>query len=299
MERTAAREGRGSGGSPGSPRGANRDPASPIRGKAADSACPYGCRASSYTCRAGPSSTTRPAYITASRSQVSDSTARSWLIIMSPNSCSETSCWISRRICAWIITSSAVVGSSAMTRRGSQARAIAIITRWRWPPDSSCGYADARAAGSPTCSRRSPVFFRAPAGVAFLCSRIGSAIWSPTRCTALRECIAPWKTMEAPAQRTARTRPHFMVSTSSPSRRISPVTRVPAGSSRSSVSARVDLPQPDSPAMPSFWPAFTVRFTPRTAATPPAYVTSRSRTSSRGCAVGVLGGFNGSPPAWG
>ena len=40
---------------------------------------------------------------------------------------------------ACTITSSAVVGSSAISRRGSQARAMAIITRCFWPPDSSCG----------------------------------------------------------------------------------------------------------------------------------------------------------------
>ena len=37
------------------------------------------------------------------------------------------------------MTSRAVVGSSPMTIAGSQARAIAIIARWRIPPDSSCG----------------------------------------------------------------------------------------------------------------------------------------------------------------
>ena len=45
----------------------------------------------------------------------------------------------SSRICAWMVTSSAVVGSSAISTLGSQASAIAIITRWRIPPDSSCG----------------------------------------------------------------------------------------------------------------------------------------------------------------
>ena len=43
------------------------------------------------------------------------------------------------RICACTVTSSAVVGSSAMTSGGLQASAIAIITRWRMPPDSWCG----------------------------------------------------------------------------------------------------------------------------------------------------------------
>jgi hypothetical protein len=41
--------------------------------------------------------------------------------------------------CACTITSSAVVGSSATTSDGRPAIAIAIITRCRSPPDSSCG----------------------------------------------------------------------------------------------------------------------------------------------------------------
>ena len=50
--------------------------------------------------------------------------------------------WIfasSVRICAWIVTSSAVVGSSATRTSGPFASAIAIITRCRWPPESWCG----------------------------------------------------------------------------------------------------------------------------------------------------------------
>ena len=38
-------------------------------------------------------------------------------------------------ICFWIVTSSAVVGSSAIKSFGSQAIAMAIITRCCWPPD--------------------------------------------------------------------------------------------------------------------------------------------------------------------
>jgi hypothetical protein len=37
------------------------------------------------------------------------------------------------RICAWVVTSSAVVGSSAINNRGPQASAIASVTRWRNP----------------------------------------------------------------------------------------------------------------------------------------------------------------------
>ena len=43
------------------------------------------------------------------------------------------------RICAWMVTSSAVVGSSQMMTSGSLAIAIAIMTRWRMPPENSWG----------------------------------------------------------------------------------------------------------------------------------------------------------------
>ena len=41
------------------------------------------------------------------------------------------------KICAWMVTSSAVVGSSAIRISGSQASAMAIMTRWRMPPENS------------------------------------------------------------------------------------------------------------------------------------------------------------------
>ena len=46
---------------------------------------------------------------------------------------------ITSTICAWMVTSSAVVGSSAMSTLGSLAIAIAIIARCRIPPENSCG----------------------------------------------------------------------------------------------------------------------------------------------------------------
>ena len=42
--------------------------------------------------------------------------------------------------CAWIVTSSAVVGSSAMSSAGRQISAMASMARWRKPPDSSKEY---------------------------------------------------------------------------------------------------------------------------------------------------------------
>ena len=46
-----------------------------------------------------------------------------------------------------MVTSSAVVGSSAMRMSGSQASAMAIITLWRMPPESSKGYCFRRFSG--------------------------------------------------------------------------------------------------------------------------------------------------------
>ncbi len=56
------------------------------------------------------------------------------MMMMAMSSRRDRSC-ISSRICAWIVTSRAVVGSSAMISFGLQASAMAIITRWRMPPD--------------------------------------------------------------------------------------------------------------------------------------------------------------------
>ena len=75
--------------------------------------------------------------------------------------------FISSRICAWIVTSSAVVGSSAISSSGLVDSAIAIITRWRMPPESWCGYALARrlASAMPTCPSISIARSHAPLAV--------------------------------------------------------------------------------------------------------------------------------------
>ena len=56
-----------------------------------------------------------------------------------------------------MVTSSAVVGSSAISSFGLQAIAMAIMTRWFMPPESWCGKAASRrsGAGMPTCSSSS------------------------------------------------------------------------------------------------------------------------------------------------
>ncbi len=77
--------------------------------------------------------------MTITSSAISATTPRSWVIsrMAVPNS----SC--SRRItsstCACTVTSRAVVGSSAISSAGFSAIAIAIITRWRMPPENWWG----------------------------------------------------------------------------------------------------------------------------------------------------------------
>ena len=60
---------------------------------------------------------------------------RSWVMNSIAMPCLACRSFSSSRICACTVTSSAVVGSSAMNRSGRLASAMAIITRWRWPPE--------------------------------------------------------------------------------------------------------------------------------------------------------------------
>ncbi|PVV15862.1 MAG: hypothetical protein B6D77_01500 [gamma proteobacterium symbiont of Ctena orbiculata] len=74
--------------------------------------------------------------MTATRSAISATTPRSWVIssIDIPLSC--CSCFSKPRICACMVTSRAVVGSSAISSLGFPASAMAIITRCFIPPES-------------------------------------------------------------------------------------------------------------------------------------------------------------------
>ena len=71
----------------------------------------------------------RPAYITATRPATLATTPRSWVMKITET---PVFCWserISSRICAYMVTSSAVVGSSAISTRGSAASAMAMTMR--------------------------------------------------------------------------------------------------------------------------------------------------------------------------
>ncbi len=90
---------------------------------------------------------------------------------------------ISSMICAWIVTSSAVVGSSAIRIAGLHESAIAIIARWRMPPENWCGKSSTRDSGFgiPTWRSSSTARRFAPRLSICSCARIASAIWSPIR----------------------------------------------------------------------------------------------------------------------
>ena len=113
---------------------------------------------------------------------------------------------ISSRIWAWIVTSRAVVGSSAMSSFGSHDRAIAIMTRWRMPPDSSCGYCLTRRSGLliPTALSDSTAFSQAAFFDRPWWSITASAIWSPIVNTGFRLVIGSWKIIAMSLPRTWR-----------------------------------------------------------------------------------------------
>ena len=95
-------------------------------------------------------------------------------------------------ICAWIVTSRFEVGSSAISSRGLRARAMAMTTRWRMPPLSSCGYWRATFAASaiPTSDNMrttSALVSREPSRVA---AWMLNASCRPIRNTGLSEAVA-------------------------------------------------------------------------------------------------------------
>ena len=101
--------------------------------------CVYGWRGFANSASTLASSTTMPAYMTTTRCATSATTPIACVISMIAMPRRSFSSASRSRIWAWIVTSSAVVGSSAISSCGLQASAIAIITRWRMPPENWCG----------------------------------------------------------------------------------------------------------------------------------------------------------------
>ncbi len=155
----------------------------------------------------------------------------------------------SSRIWRWMVTSSAVVGSSAISSCGSQASAIAIITRCCWPPESWCGYVSSRRLGSgmPTSTSSSSVRARAAARPMNRCLRSGSAICSPMVSTGLSDDIGSWNTQAISCPRRRCMCARGACSRSSPRHSTRPEHSALRGSSCTSAIAVTLLPEPDSP----------------------------------------------------
>jgi len=177
---------------------------------------------------------------------------------------------------AWMVTSSAVVGSSASSSRGEQASAMAIITRWRMPPESWCGKSSRRRSGvaMPTRSSRPIARLRASVFGMDSCARMVSMIWSPMRNTGFSEVIGSWKIMPMDGPRSVRNSFFDIPTSSRPSKRIEPDAIRPGGSgNRPRMDSAVTLlPEPLSPTMPSTSPGATSKLTPSTAGNTPESV---------------------------
>ena len=102
---------------------------------------------------------------------------------------------ISSRICAWVVTSSAVVGSSAISTSGSSASAMAIITRWRCPPERRNGYCSAMTGGSgrPTSPRSARILAWRFALSVQPWATSTSSICAPTVISGFRAESGSWK----------------------------------------------------------------------------------------------------------
>jgi len=204
---------------------------SPSLGSERNSPRVYGCRGSAKSVRTSASSASFEAYITATTSAVSATTARSWVISSTDRPRRVLRSLIRSRIWAWMVTSSAVVGSSAISSSGSHDRAIAIITRWRIPPESWWGYSRNRWAGSgmPTWASISTARSRASLPESLRWRWMASTIWLPTVNTGFSEVIGSWKIIAIRPPRTRRISLSVSEVSGRSSSRISPPAIRPAG----------------------------------------------------------------------
>ena len=177
-------------------------------------------------------------------------------------------------ICAWMVTSSAVVGSSAMRMSGLHEIAMAIMARWRMPPEYSNGYWLTRSSGSgmPTLASSSTAIFQDSRLDLPWWRLMTSAIWSPILNTGFRLVMGSWKIIAMSLPRMSLISSLDRASRSRPLCTMVPPTMRPGGSGMSRITdmAVTVLPEPDSPTMPRVSSRSSVKLTPFTAFTTPA-----------------------------
>src|SRR5689334_10516621 len=154
----------------------------------------YGCSGRSKSVFVSAISTMRPRYITPTRVEMCETTARLWEMKRYVRPCSRCRSFMRLRICACTETSSALVGSSHTRNSGLDESARAIEMRCRCPPENSCGYLAPSSGESPTSLSNSPTRLRS-AGPRLMrsCDRIGSATMLSTRQRGFRLAYGSWK----------------------------------------------------------------------------------------------------------
>ena len=211
----------------------------------------------------GATSTMRPAYITATRSHVWAITPMSWETSMMDMPVSSRISRRRTRIWSWIVTSRAVVGSSASSSRGRPRNrdgdhhplAHPAAELVRVGPQAPLGRRDAdarRAARPPACGRR-----RAPCRRARVSTSIDLVADGEDRVERAHRVLEDHRDLTAAdpaqlalAQLRARSRP---------SSRIPPPSTAPGSGTSPTTARQVTLfPDPDSPTSPRISPAPTL-----------------------------------------
>ena len=169
---------------------------------------------------------------------------------------------------------------------------MAMVTRWRMPPDSWWGYSPRRCtgAGMPTWVRRS---IAAPLASDLLMprwKRIDSVSAAPIFLTGFSDVIGSWNTIAISRPQKCFDCCLFIVVVSTPLNRTVPVTVAVDGSRPMIERTSTDFPEPDSPTMPIVSPRPSENDTPSTARSGPRpvlKVVRRFSTSTSGTPVGA------------
>ena len=158
-----------------------------------------GCGARKQSRRSVPLSMTSPRYMTTISSAMLATTPRSWVISSTAMPSSRCSSCISFRICAWIVTSSAVVGSSAISSAGPadqrhrDHRALAQAAR-QFERIAAAGRVGVGEADQAQHLDRQLLASAAHRRCGAACS--ASLTWSPIVCSGDSELIGSWKMIE-------------------------------------------------------------------------------------------------------
>jgi len=208
--------------------------------------------------------------ITTTSSQSCAARRRSWVMKMTAVPCCFCIPAMRRMIGGCAVTSSAVVGSSAMTRRGSLAKAKAMSTRWHMPPESWCGYRSSRvpASGSSAAASMASARWRRSARPCCPSRARCSSNCRPMIMTGLSAVrgACGMNVIERPSS--ARRRRGAMRMRSRPSNDIDPAAIAkPGGSIWAIARPTIDFPAPDSPTRPMILPGARSNESSRTAGT--------------------------------